>query len=539
MWDLTIEYNGTEYTLVYNEQSGYYEIELTAENTGGIYPIDITYSDIFEDEYTATYDLQVLAKKPIKFDVDKVFMWVFNYQDFSVRDIVEINDYELIIDEETNAKSTITCMKKTGVKAKDIIAVKKNNEVVYWGIVDEIQNEDGEIKYKFITKNIMNLFDRKVALQNYASGSGLWTIYTTISSNRYYTTDDGTSNVKVVQTNTPTASNMTFLVKLGSYYIIKSALSGKYYTRDSNNNVVLEDTFTGNDNQLWIFGDGKIRSKANDYELTNNNGTLVVTSNGFTIGLTQYNDIMQTVGLEDSLLYMIDHNFVYTGDNLINIDWLYLQTDTHTQKNIQVTNVEDGIYNLHTWLTNCNQMYNVTYNFSLVKLVGSWKLRVIIKTYVNPKELIDTNAQNISNYTEVFETNVLAKVMVKYDKVNEQSNPGTYTLYLKTDRTTTTNMNDPNRAEGEITTLYTENYEDAEQTALDAMKANEYNHNITFNLDKYIKQGTPIAIKTKQSLIFNTYISQVKITQKNFYEYICGNIRINFIEKLKKEKRNA
>ena len=33
MWDLTIEYNGTEYTLVYNEQSGYYEIELTTEDT--------------------------------------------------------------------------------------------------------------------------------------------------------------------------------------------------------------------------------------------------------------------------------------------------------------------------------------------------------------------------------------------------------------------------------------------------------------------------------------------------------------------------
>lgn len=30
MWDLTIEYQGTEYTLIYNEQSGYYEIELQA-----------------------------------------------------------------------------------------------------------------------------------------------------------------------------------------------------------------------------------------------------------------------------------------------------------------------------------------------------------------------------------------------------------------------------------------------------------------------------------------------------------------------------
>jgi hypothetical protein len=30
MWDLTIQYNGSTYIVNYNEQSGYYEIELTA-----------------------------------------------------------------------------------------------------------------------------------------------------------------------------------------------------------------------------------------------------------------------------------------------------------------------------------------------------------------------------------------------------------------------------------------------------------------------------------------------------------------------------
>lgn len=553
MWDLTIEYNGTEYTLVYNEQSGYYEIELTAENTGGIYPIDITYSDIFEDEYTATYDLQVFAKKPIKFDVDKVFMWIFNYQDFSVRDIVEISDYEIIIDEETNAKSTITCMKNTRAKAKDIIAVKKNNEVVYWGIVDEIQNEDGEIKYKFILRNLTNIFDRKIQLtntrQNFSqnSKSGLFTIRVSYSGTYYYLETGSTLTMK-------TAINdysYIYFEKYGDYFILRSAKTGKYLKSSTEIGgkylIVENDTFTGTDDELWSVSDLGISTKARiTYDLsydTNQEYLYLSTneSNLSNISFTTYVQytVMTKMGLEDYIKETIIKNFTKTNDSLINIDWLYINTLTHTPKSIQVTNVEDGIYNLHTWLTNCNQMYNVTYDFKIVKMLNNWSLQMIIKTYVTPKELIDTNAQNISNYTEVFETNVLAKAIVVYDKVNGQSNPGTYTLYLKTDRTTTINMNDPNRAEGEIATLYTENYEDAEQTALDAMKANEYNHNITFNLDKYIKQGTPIAIKTKQSLIFNTYISQVKITQKNFYEYICGNIRINFIEKLKKEKRNA
>lgn len=33
MWNLTIEYNENSYTLAYNEESGYYEIELQAPNT--------------------------------------------------------------------------------------------------------------------------------------------------------------------------------------------------------------------------------------------------------------------------------------------------------------------------------------------------------------------------------------------------------------------------------------------------------------------------------------------------------------------------
>lgn len=499
---------------------------------------------MFEDTYTATADIQIRNKEKIQLDQNKVFMWIFDYyaNELTVKDIVEISDYEITIDEETNAKSTFNVLKKTNAKAKDIVAIKKNNEVVYWGIIDEIQNEDGELKNTFITKYITNLFDRKIEQKSFSSGTGLWTIFTTISSNRYYVTSDvAGSPVRLAQATTPTLDNMVYLIKFGSYYVIRSAKTGEYFTRISrqpNDWVVTQAEFTGSDDQLWQFGGGLIRSKATGDLMAywSNQGIVVLKSildGGFTVGLTQY-DVMQ-LGIEDSLDYIVDHNFVNTDDSLVNIGWLTHEAQSHTPRQVQITNVENRIYNLHTWLTNCNQYYDVTYNFSVVKY-DKWYLKMGIKVYEEPKQLIDANAQNISNYTEVFETNVMAKVIVLYDKRNEVDNPGTYTLYLKTDRTTTTNMNDANRAEGNITTVHTENYEDANQTALDEMKANEYNHNITFSYNKYIKQGTPIAIKTKESLIFNTYISSIKITPKAFYEYICGNIRINFIDKLKKEK---
>ena len=156
-------------------------------------------------------------------------------------------------------------------------------------------------------------------------------------------------------------------------------------------------------------------------------------------------------------------------------------------------------------------------------------MTIEIKT--TKKELIDVNAQPVSNYVEVFETDVVSKVTVLTD-----TEP--YTLYLLNDRTTTTDMKNVNRAKGKIKTVYTQNYEDAPQKALDEIKTNTYNHNITFKYyDRYIKVGTPIAIKTKKSLIFDTYISAIKITQSKFIEYTCGNIRIKFIDKLLKERK--
>lgn len=413
MGEMTISFNGQTYTATYNEQSGYYEVQITAPNTGGIYQAELTYTDILNTEYTDSKTIQIWAKETVKIETNKVFMWIFSHDDFSVKDIVEISDYEINIDEETNANSNIKILKKTTAKARDIIAVKKNNEVIYWGIIDEVQNENGAMVYTFITKYITNLFDRTIQLEN--------------------------------------------------------------------------------------------------------------------------QDIIRNTGIEDFIGRTITNNYISNTDTFINLGWLQVNVLSHTPKETSVTDVENEIYNLHTWITNCTQNYNVVYSFSIVNK----KLVMNIEIITYNKEIIDTIAEAVSNYTEVFETDVVSKVVVLYNKKNDVENPGSYTLYLLTDRTTTTNMTNPNRAEGRVETIYTENYEDANQEALNVIKANSYNHNITFDLlDKFIKIGTPIAIKTKESIIFNTYISAIKITPKRFYQYICGNIRINFIDKILKERRS-
>ena len=401
-----VKFNNQNYLMTYNSQSGYYELELEAPEVGGIYNAEIEFTDLYGEVSTETEIVQVWAKEPIIIETNKVFMWIFDYKDFSVKDIVEIANYEINIDEETNANTIINVLKKTTAKARDIVAIKKNNEVIYWGTIDNIQNTDGQALYEYTIKYITNIFNQNIELKNES--------------------------------------------------LIKSS------------------------------------------------------------------------GIEDFIENAILTNFVTSTDTFINLDYFVVDAKTHTKKQTTVSNVQDGIYNLHTWMTNCTQSYDVVYGFSIIDK----KLCMTIEIKETEKELIDVNAQAISNYVEVFETDVVSKVVVLTDT-------DTYVLFLLNDRTTTTNQNDPNRADGKTETVYTANYEDAEQKALDTMKANAYNHNITFSYyDRFIPVGTPIAIKTKESLIFDTYISAIKITQSKFYEYTCGNIRINFIDKLLKERRN-
>lgn len=405
---MKIKYNGKEYAAEYNSQTGYYEINLNAPNTGGIYNTEVEFTDLLEQKYVEQKVVQVLAKEKIKNKNGTTSMWVFDGNDFKIKGIMELSDYEISIDEETNSNTIVNVLKNIQAKEDDIVAIKKENEVVYWGIVKKVENEDGKALYKYTLKYITNMFDQKVILKN--------------------------------------------------------------------------------------------------------------------------EDIIKTVGIEDFIAKTIKENFINNTDTFLNKTYLKVVVKTHTKVQTTVDNVQDCIYNLHTWIINCTQRYNIVYNFS----IESKMLVITIENKSIKKELIDTTAQAISNYSEVFGTNIISKVTV----ITKEE--GEYNLYLLTDRTTTTDMKNENRAKGKVETVYTEKMEDAPQKALDTMKTNSYNHNITFKmLNKYMKVGTPIAIKTKNSVILDTYISALKITQEKFIEYTCGNIRIKFIDKILKERKNG
>lgn len=245
-------------------------------------------------------------------------------------------------------------------------------------------------------------------------------------------------------------------------------------------------------------------------------------------------DIISNVGIEDFIAKVINDEFTNSEDNLLNYKYIKsINVQTHTKLQKSVDTDDAGIFNFHTFITNCTQNYNIVMDYILE---NEFIIINIYKAKDEEKKLIDTTVSDVKNYKEIFETNVTAKVTVKTD-TDIQS------FFLRSDRTMTTDINDTERASGLIETTYTANSEDAKQTALDIFKGNNYNHNISFNLRrdtelfdiKNIKIGTPISIKTSNNLIYDTYISSIEDTNDVFLKITCGNMRIDFVETIMKK----
>lgn len=539
---------------------------------GGIYTASLTFEDLLGDTYTLDSDIQVLEKEEQKIEQNKCFLWIFNrkveidnvsYQ-LKLNTIVEIDNFEIVIDEETNAVSTFDVLKDTGAEAGDIVCFKRDNDILYWGIIDEVLNENGEKKFTYKCKYITNIFNQlmpmpySMTIDNFGLDFYYRERYIQISFKRdsnFVLTPTMEGKI-VLSENTKAPNQFWYVVNTG---ILKNVGTGQYLTTDgvTGHQLYLSNTQydwklkftklqpvgeperyynyiadTNNEKAILTLGDeiaeGTIVALGTDYSDEEEKCSLIVESNP--------SPIISQTGVEDFISEEIYRGWCNTADtrNIVRgREYLRPKISSHTPKQISLE-TEDDTYNLHTFMTNATQHYNIVYTFSILHQTSAyydnWLLQVDIENKTNSKRIIDVTAQNVTNYKEVFVTDIVSKVYCgtkTYD----------YILYLKTDRTTTTDVNDPDLADGKTAVIYTENIEDAEQECLNVIEQNQYNHNISFTFDEYIPIGTPIAIKTKNQKIENTYISSIKITQNKFYEYQCGNIRINFIDKLLKERK--
>ena len=245
---------------------------------------------------------------------------------------------------------------------------------------------------------------------------------------------------------------------------------------------------------------------------------------------------MSDVSIESFIANTISENFVNSDDSILNIGYIDIYWHTNTQ-GVVSTNAEDGIYNFHTFLINCRQYKNIYTDFKF----ENGRLRIDIENKEETTELIDTTLPEITDYNKVYENDITAKVTVLIREDESE-----YNLYLKTDRTTTTNKDDPDRANGKIEVISVDTADKAAEEALNVMKGNNYKHLVEFKISKTSKTmdiskftiGRPILIKTDDD-IYESYISAITISDENFVYFKTGSIRNTLIDKLKANNNNT
>ena len=190
------------------------------------------------------------------------------------------------------------------------------------------------------------------------------------------------------------------------------------------------------------------------------------------------------------------------------------------------------------YIINCRQYKNIYTTFKF----ENNKLNITIENKDDEAtRLIDTTLPEVTDYNKVYESEVTAKVQVLIREDNS-----VYNLYLKQDRSTTENKDDPERVNGKVETISVDTAETARQEALNVMKGNTYNHLVEFKITKTSRLmdvtefhiGRKVRIKTEDD-IYDSYISAITIKDENFIYFKSGNLRTTLIDKLKQTTQTA
>lgn len=247
-------------------------------------------------------------------------------------------------------------------------------------------------------------------------------------------------------------------------------------------------------------------------------------------------DDMKNESIEKFLAETISDNFVNSDDTYLNVGYIDIYWHTNTQGTV-ATNAENGLYNFHTFLINCRQYKNIYTDFQFV----DGRLRIDIQYKEETTKLIDTTLPEVTDYNKIYENDITAKVTVFI-----RENGSEYNLYLKTDRTTTTNKDDPDRANGRIEVISVDTEDRAAEEALNVMKGNNYKHLVEFKIAKTSKTmdiseftiGRPVRIKTEDD-IYDSYISAITLSDENFVYFKSGSLRNTLIDKLKSNENKV
>ena len=245
--------------------------------------------------------------------------------------------------------------------------------------------------------------------------------------------------------------------------------------------------------------------------------------------------LISGTGIEDFIAQTITDNWISSGDSKLDRSYLSVAARTHTKVYAKVSttvDLTDGCFNLKTYLGNALEYYGIKLAFD----ISSTGLVINILKDSAAAYQVNVNDTDISEYTENYAVDALAKILVQYNNSN-------YEYYLLTDRTISTNKAAANRADGSVRSMVieAENSNEMYQTVQDKFADNSYSHKITFKLYmdsqiyEYIKLyvGRNATIKTKDG-IRTTLVTAVTVSNDSrFAEIELGKLKVTLIDKIR------
>lgn len=255
-------------------------------------------------------------------------------------------------------------------------------------------------------------------------------------------------------------------------------------------------------------------------------------------------ELISSAGIEDYIVSVINANWISSGDALTDRSYMTATALTHTPIYAKVsTTVElsDGAFNLKTYIGNALEYYDIYVDFDF-----STSGALVVTVYHDTTADIDIDAEvsDVAAYKETYAVNALAKLLVEWHHGTEEDPQVTYrAFYLRTDRTITTDPDDPDRAQGSIRSMIIEADTEAEmiQAAHNAFAGNSYTHKITFDLfmdsklydytDFYIGHNSNIRTK---SGVRNSLVTALAIKSgSRFAAVTFGKLKTTLIEKIR------
>ena len=219
---------------------------------------------------------------------------------------------------------------------------------------------------------------------------------------------------------------------------------------------------------------------------------------------------------------------------------------THTPVAAKV-DAENGIYNLKTYLGNAKQFYGIFLDFN----IENDFLTIKVSRKQEAELPIDIEVSDVSDYKETYEVSVLAKLLVRWKIPDKEDSTGSMIIgpvedrgfYLLSNRTVTENKADEDRADGTVDCLYVEveTEEEMRQQVLNKFASNEYNHKISFDLNKESRLypyerfyvGRKCRIKTKTGVKTSLVSKYKDMSESGFVSLTFGNLKVTMIEKLR------